>query len=98
MEQILKFLDYNKFPLVNRLTESNSATVYSSPLKLQVSDTYDIHTSYNILLLEYVDMYINMCIFIYFLFIMYLVTNGICSSGTVSKKKRSYINLTQNIT
>ncbi|KAL6134476.1 hypothetical protein ACLB2K_066707 [Fragaria x ananassa] len=36
MEQILKFLDYNKFPLVNRLTESNSATVYSSPLKLQV--------------------------------------------------------------
>ncbi|XP_062008374.1 protein disulfide isomerase-like 1-6 [Rosa rugosa] len=36
MEQILKFLDYNKFPLINKLTESNSATVYSSPLKLQV--------------------------------------------------------------
>ncbi|XP_050384509.1 protein disulfide isomerase-like 1-6 [Argentina anserina] len=36
MEKILKFLDYNKFPLVNKLTESNSATIYSSPLKLQV--------------------------------------------------------------
>lgn len=33
---ILEFLDYNKFPLVNIMTELNSAKVYSSPIKLQV--------------------------------------------------------------
>ncbi|OMO54085.1 Thioredoxin-like protein [Corchorus capsularis] len=35
-ESILKFLDYNKFPLVTKLTELNSVRVYSSPVKLQV--------------------------------------------------------------
>lgn len=56
MEKILQFLDYNKFPLVNKLTESNSATVYSSPLKLQVSDTSDMHhTSFKLQLLAYVN-------------------------------------------
>lgn len=35
MEKILQFLDYNKFPLVTRLTELNSVRVYSSPIKLQ---------------------------------------------------------------
>ncbi|MBA0807549.1 hypothetical protein Gohar_023348 [Gossypium harknessii] len=36
MENILQFLDYNKFPLVTKLTELNSVRVYSSPVKLQV--------------------------------------------------------------
>ncbi|KAH1066477.1 hypothetical protein J1N35_031464 [Gossypium stocksii] len=36
MENILQFLDYNKFPLVTKLTELNSVRVYSSPIKLQV--------------------------------------------------------------
>ncbi|XVF24979.1 hypothetical protein REPUB_Repub13aG0173900 [Reevesia pubescens] len=36
MESILQFLDYNKFPLVTKLTELNSVRVYSSPIKLQV--------------------------------------------------------------
>ncbi|CAI0474669.1 unnamed protein product [Linum tenue] len=36
MDKILEFLAYNKFPLVTRLTELNSASVYSSPIKLQV--------------------------------------------------------------
>ncbi|XP_022714984.1 protein disulfide isomerase-like 1-6 [Durio zibethinus] len=36
MEKILQFLDYNKFPLVTKLTELNSVRVYSSPIKLQV--------------------------------------------------------------
>ncbi|BFG24493.1 hypothetical protein CerSpe_107670 [Prunus speciosa] len=36
MDKILQFLDYNKLPLVNKLTETNSARVYSSPIKLQV--------------------------------------------------------------
>ncbi|MBA0623055.1 hypothetical protein Godav_008547 [Gossypium davidsonii] len=36
MENILQFLDYNKFALVTRLTELNSVKVYSSPVKLQV--------------------------------------------------------------
>ncbi|PON88442.1 DnaJ-like [Trema orientale] len=35
-EKLLQFLDYNKFPLVTKLTEINSARVYSSPIKLQV--------------------------------------------------------------
>ncbi|KAL5576448.1 hypothetical protein UlMin_018147, partial [Ulmus minor] len=35
-EKLLQFLDYNKFPLVIKLTEINSARVYSSPIKLQV--------------------------------------------------------------
>ncbi|EOY26799.1 PDI-like 1-6 isoform 1 [Theobroma cacao] len=35
-ESILQFLDYNKFPLVTKLTELNSVRVYSSPIKLQV--------------------------------------------------------------
>lgn len=34
--KILQFLDYNKFPLVTKLTEMNSARVYSTPIKLQV--------------------------------------------------------------
>ncbi|XP_059456898.1 protein disulfide isomerase-like 1-6 [Corylus avellana] len=36
MDKILEFLDCNKFPLVTKLTELNSARVYSSPIKLQV--------------------------------------------------------------
>ncbi|XP_031388137.1 protein disulfide isomerase-like 1-6 [Punica granatum] len=36
MEKILEFLDFNKFPLVTKLTEANSARVYSSPVKLQM--------------------------------------------------------------
>ncbi|KAG6665264.1 hypothetical protein CIPAW_02G149100 [Carya illinoinensis] len=36
IDQILQFLEFNKFPLVSKLTELNSARVYSSPLKLQV--------------------------------------------------------------
>lgn len=36
MDKILEFLDYNKFPLVTKLTEMNSMRVYSSPVKLQV--------------------------------------------------------------
>ncbi|XP_010545702.1 PREDICTED: protein disulfide isomerase-like 1-6 [Tarenaya hassleriana] len=35
-EKILEFLDNNKFPLITRLTETNSVRVYSSPIKLQV--------------------------------------------------------------
>ncbi|KAF6176369.1 hypothetical protein GIB67_011158 [Kingdonia uniflora] len=35
-ENILEFLEYNKFPLVSVLTELNSVRVYSSPIKLQV--------------------------------------------------------------
>ncbi|WCJ40774.1 Protein disulfide isomerase-like 1-5 [Euphorbia peplus] len=35
-QNILQFLDNNKFPLVTRLTELNSGRVYSSPIKLQV--------------------------------------------------------------
>ncbi|KAI9107905.1 hypothetical protein K1719_021241 [Acacia pycnantha] len=44
VDKILEFLNYNKFPLVTRLTEMNSMRVYSSPVKLQVyvfSDTDD---------------------------------------------------------
>ncbi|CAL1378094.1 unnamed protein product [Linum trigynum] len=36
MGKILEFLAYNKFPLVTRLTDLNSVSVYSSPIKLQV--------------------------------------------------------------
>lgn len=36
MGKIMQFLDYNKFPLVTKLTEMNSVRVYSSPIKLQV--------------------------------------------------------------
>ncbi|CAN1777773.1 Protein disulfide isomerase-like 1-6 [Linum perenne] len=36
MDKIQEFLAYNKFPLVTRLTELNSVSVYSSPIKLQV--------------------------------------------------------------
>lgn len=35
--RILNFVNYNKFPLVTTLTEMNSARVYSSPIKTQVS-------------------------------------------------------------
>jgi hypothetical protein len=40
MDKILEFLDCNKFPLVTKLTELNSARVYSSPIKLQVANTF----------------------------------------------------------
>ncbi|XP_015933584.1 protein disulfide isomerase-like 1-6 [Arachis duranensis] len=40
--KILEFLDYNKFPLVTKLTEMNSISVYSSPVKLQVFVFADI--------------------------------------------------------
>ncbi|CAN1317572.1 Protein disulfide isomerase-like 1-5 [Linum perenne] len=40
MDKIQEFLAYNKFPLVTRLTELNSVSVYSSPIKLQVSFTF----------------------------------------------------------
>ncbi|KAL0010481.1 hypothetical protein SO802_005589 [Lithocarpus litseifolius] len=36
MDKILQFMDYNKLPLVTKLTELNSARVYSSPVQLQV--------------------------------------------------------------
>ncbi|GKV16260.1 hypothetical protein SLEP1_g26928 [Rubroshorea leprosula] len=36
IDKILQFLDYNKFPLVTKLTEMNSVRVHSSPVKLQV--------------------------------------------------------------
>lgn len=36
MDKILQFLNYNKFPLVTKLTDINSASVHSSPIKLQV--------------------------------------------------------------
>ncbi|KAG5392176.1 hypothetical protein IGI04_022139 [Brassica rapa subsp. trilocularis] len=36
MENILEFLSKNKFPLITKLSESNTAWVYSSPVKLQV--------------------------------------------------------------
>uniref|UniRef100_A0A5B7BPT5 protein disulfide-isomerase n=1 Tax=Davidia involucrata TaxID=16924 RepID=A0A5B7BPT5_DAVIN len=36
MDEILQFLDYNKFPLVTIVTELNSVRVYSSPIKMQV--------------------------------------------------------------
>ncbi|OAY78363.1 Protein disulfide isomerase-like 1-5 [Ananas comosus] len=35
-EEIVHFVEYNKFPLVTVLTDLNSAKVYSSPIKLQV--------------------------------------------------------------
>ncbi|CAL9221032.1 unnamed protein product [Arabidopsis halleri] len=35
-EKILEFLNSNKFPLVTKLTESNTVRVYASPVKLQV--------------------------------------------------------------
>jgi protein disulfide-isomerase A1 len=35
-EKIVEFLNSNKFPLVTKLTESNTVRVYSSPVKLQV--------------------------------------------------------------
>jgi len=36
MNKILEFVDYNKFPLVTKLTEMNSVRVYAGPVKLQV--------------------------------------------------------------
>lgn len=36
MDNILQFLEHNKFPLVTTLTELNSVKVYSSKLKYQV--------------------------------------------------------------
>lgn len=36
-DEILHFLEYNKFPLVTIMTELNSAKVYSSTNKLQVA-------------------------------------------------------------
>ena len=38
MDKILQFVYYNKLPLVTKLTELNSARVYSSPVQLQVAD------------------------------------------------------------
>ncbi|KAJ0242263.1 Protein disulfide isomerase-like 1-6 [Hirschfeldia incana] len=35
-EKMLEFLGNNKFPLITKLSESNTAWVYSSPVKLQV--------------------------------------------------------------
>ncbi|PSS07434.1 Protein disulfide isomerase-like [Actinidia chinensis var. chinensis] len=35
-ENLLQFLDYNKFPLVTTVTDLNSVRVYSSPIKRQV--------------------------------------------------------------
>ncbi|WOL02174.1 protein disulfide isomerase-like 1-5 [Canna indica] len=48
-QNILQFIEYNKFPLVTKLTELNSAKVYSSAIKLQVfifaaaDDLEDLH-------------------------------------------------------
>lgn len=57
MDKILQFLDYNKFPLVTKLTELNSARVYSSPVQLQVADI-----SFTILSL-FLDLFSIMYIF-----------------------------------
>ena len=35
-ENLLQFLDYNKFPLVTIVTDLNLVRVYSSPIKSQV--------------------------------------------------------------
>lgn len=42
MEKILEFLGSNKFPLITKLTESNTVWVYSSPVKLQVREVFVI--------------------------------------------------------
>ncbi|CAN1317575.1 Protein disulfide isomerase-like 1-5 [Linum perenne] len=49
MDKIQEFLAYNKFPLVTRLTELNSVSVYSSPIKLQVSFTFYFPVLLNII-------------------------------------------------
>lgn len=41
MEKILEFLGSNKFPLITKLTETNTVWVYSSPVKLQVRSFCD---------------------------------------------------------
>ncbi|KAF7843353.1 protein disulfide isomerase-like 1-6 [Senna tora] len=48
-DKILEFLDYNKFPLVTKLTEINSMRVYSSPVKLQVFVFADVDEIKNLL-------------------------------------------------
>ncbi|XP_028789292.1 protein disulfide isomerase-like 1-6 [Neltuma alba] len=49
VDKILEFLDYNKFPLVTKLTEMNSMRIYSSPVKLQVYVFSDIDDFKNLL-------------------------------------------------
>lgn len=39
VEKILEFSEYNKFPLVVKLTEINNIKVYASSINLQVGDT-----------------------------------------------------------
>lgn len=36
-EKILKFVDLNKYPLISTMTELNSANIYASAIKLQVT-------------------------------------------------------------
>lgn len=42
MEKLLQFVDFNKFPLVTKLTEANAVRAYSSPIKLQVFVALDL--------------------------------------------------------
>lgn len=51
VNKILEFLDYNKFPLVTKLTEMNSIRVYSSPIKLQVTIISNFNLKVYILLM-----------------------------------------------
>lgn len=53
MDKILEFLDCNKFPLVTKLTELNSARVYSSPIKLQVANT--LYYTFVLFLISYIN-------------------------------------------
>lgn len=49
MDKILQFLNYNKFPLVTKLTDINSASVHSSPIKLQVAIIPTYYFSFKLL-------------------------------------------------
>ena len=62
MDKILQFLDYNKLPLVTKLTELNSARVYSSPVQLQVADI-----SFTIL-----SLFLDFCFQYYMYFLHFL--------------------------
>ncbi|KAK9281608.1 hypothetical protein L1049_004511 [Liquidambar formosana] len=66
-DKILEFLDYNKFPLVNVLTEHNSLRVYSSPIKLQVFIFANVDDFKNLLkpLQDIARKFISKIMFIY---------------------------------
>ena len=68
MKSILQFLDYNKFPLVTKLTELNSVRAYSSPIKLQVSMP---STCYISLIVYYLNdfRFLFLSVYNYFMFL-----------------------------